>query len=417
MSNNTVRVPQLAWYENNELELDFPASWNLTVCYMSGHDRPKLNDEGFREAFANPIGTKPIRELARGKNDVVILFDDMARSTRIAGIVPYVLEELEEAGIRDSNVRFISALGAHGALNRIDFAKKLGEEVLSRFPVYNHNVYENCTFLGNTSRGTPISLNNEVMGCDLKIGIGSIVPHPLTGFSGGAKIILPGVASIDTIMHNHGILIGEALARQEEIWKWIGKPGPNDLRQDAGEAAQMAGLDIIIDALMNGRGETTALVVGDPVEAHEEGIKIAREIYATPSLEGQDIAVMNTYTKASEAFLALPLASHVLQGGRGDLVLIANAPEGQVTHYLAGGFGKNTGGKLWFPRTEMPPNITRIIILTPYKDIAGSGWLSAPDSIVWKKTWPDVLELLKESHSDGAKVVVVPDATLQYFRE
>ncbi|UCD56111.1 MAG: DUF2088 domain-containing protein, partial [Candidatus Hydrogenedentota bacterium] len=269
----------------------------------------------------------------------------------------------------------------------------------------------------NTSRGTPISINNEVMGCDLKIGIGSIVPHPLTGFSGGAKIILPGVASIDTITHNHGILIGEALARQEEIWKWIGKTGPNDLRQDAGEAAQMAGLDIILDALMNGRGETTGLVVGDAIGAHVEGIKLAREIYATPSIEGQDIAVMNTYAKASEAFLTLPLASHVLQGGRGDLVLIANAPEGQVTHYLAGGFGKKTGGRLWFPRTEMPPNITRIIILTPYKDIAGSGWLTAPESILWKKTWPEVLELLTETYGDGAKVAVVPDATLQYFKE
>ena len=417
MSNNTVRVPQLAWYENNELELQFPPSWDLTVCYMSGHNRPRLDDNGFRKSFANPIGTKPIREIARGKSEVAILFDDMARATRIAEIVPYVLEELKAAGIQDSGIRFISALGAHGALNRIDFAKKLGEEVLNRFPVYNHNAYENCTDLGTTSRGTPIAINKEVMGCDFKIGIGSIVPHPLTAFSGGAKIILPGVASMDTIMHNHGILIGEALARQEEIWKWIGKPGPNDLRTDAGEAARMAGLDIIIDALMNGKGETTALVVGDPIDAHEEGIKLARDIYATPSIEGQDIAVMNTYAKASEAFLALPLASHVLQGGRGDLVLMANAPEGQVTHYLAGGFGKNTGGRLWFPRTEMPPNITRIIILTPYKDIAGSGWLTAPESIEWAKTWPEVLKLLEETHGDGTRVAVVPDATLQYFSE
>lgn len=414
---NTVRLPQLAWYENNEFELEFPSSWEVTVCYMNGHNRPPLSEEGFREAFANPIATKPIRELGQGKSEVGILFDDMARGTRIAEIVPYVLQELEAAGIKDSSIRFISALGAHGALTRIDFVKKLGEAVLSRFPVYNHNPYENCTFLGNTSRGTPLAINSEFMGCDLKIGIGSIVPHPLTGFSGGGKIILPGVAHVDSITHNHGTLTANAMVRGEDIGTWIGKFEANELRLDAEEATRMAGLDIKIDAVINGRGETTALFVGDPISAHAEGIKLAREVYATQPVEGQDIAVMNTYTKASEAFLALPLSSRLLKGGRGDLVLIANAPEGQVTHYVAGGFGKKTGGRLWLPRTSLPPNVTRLIVFTPYIDIAGGGWLASPESIVWAKTWPEVLELLSETHGDSARVAVVPDATMQYFAQ
>ncbi len=417
MTKNTVRVPQLAWYEDNEIELRFPESWEVTTCYMRGHDRPHLSTKGFREAFANPIGTRPIRELARGKSDVVILFDDMARATRTAEIVPYVLEELEAAGVEDSSIRFIAALGAHGALNRIDFAKKLGEEVLSRFPVYNHNPYENCTFLGNTSRGTPLAINSEFMGCDLKIGIGCIVPHPLTGFSGGGKIVLPGVASMDSIAYSHGNLIAEAMARGEDIITWIGKTEDMDLRLDANEAAQMAGLDVKIDAVMNGRGMTTALFVGDPTAAQAEGIKLASEVYATQPLEGQDVAVMNTYAKANEAFLALPLAMMLLRGGGGDLVLIANAPEGLVTHYLAGSFGRKTGGRLWLARTSPPPNVDRIIILTPYIDMAGAGWLAPPECIFWAKTWPEVLDLLAEKHGDRAKVGVVPDATLQYFTQ
>ena len=354
MTRNTIRVPQQAWYENNELELQFPASWDVTTCYMRGHNRPPLSEQGFREAFANPIGTKPIRELARGKSEVVILFDDMSRPTRIAEIVPYLLEELEAAGVKDDSIRFIAALGSHGALTRVDFAKKLGEAVLGRFPVYNHNPYENCTFLGNTSRGTPLAVNSEFMGCDLKIGIGSILPHPLTGFNGGGKIILPGVASMDSIAYNHGTLTAEAMARGEDIGTWIGKFEENELRLDAAEAARMAGLDIKIDAVINGRGETVALFVGDPTSAHIEGVKLAKEVYATQPVEGQDIAVMNTYAKASEAFLALPLSSRLLQGGMGDLVLIANAPEGQVTHYLAGAFGRKTGGSSGFREPPYP---------------------------------------------------------------
>jgi nickel-dependent lactate racemase len=238
MGTKTVRLPQLAWYENNEFEIQFPDSWEVTICYMKGHDRPLLNDQGFREAFANPIGTRPIRELARGKNDVVILFDDMSRPTKIARIIPYVLEELEAAGIKDSSIRFIAAVGTHGALNRIDFVKKLGEEVVSRFPIYNHNPYENCTPLGSTSRETPLAVNSDFMGCDFKISIGSILPHYLTGFSGGGKIIMPGVASIDTMFHNHGIIAAESIARGEAMETWSTKFETNEFRLDMAEAAE-----------------------------------------------------------------------------------------------------------------------------------------------------------------------------------
>lgn len=410
-------MPRLAWHDNDELELQFPSSWEVTTCYMRGHDRPRLNGDGFLAAFANPIDTRPIRELARGKNEVVIVFDDMARPTRIAEIIPYVLDELEAAGVKDSSIRFIAALGAHGALTRIDFAKKLGEDVLSRFPVYNHNPYENCTSLGNTSMGTPLAVNSEFMSCDFKVGIGSILPHPLTGYSGGGKLILPGVASIDSFAYNHGNLIAEALARGEDMVGWIGRFEANDLRLDVEEAARMAGLDIIINAVINGRGETTALFVGDPVSTHHEGIKLAREVYATQSVEGQDVAVMNTYAKANEAFLALPLSMILLRGGGGDLVLIASAPEGQVTHYLAGAFGNKTGGRLWFSRTTPPPNVDRVIMFTPYMDMAGASWVAPPECISWARTWPEVLELLTEKHGDSTKVAVVPDATMQYFTE
>ena len=106
---------------------------------MKGGERKKLTPEEMEKAFLHPIGTKPISELARGKKEVVILFDDLARPTPVYEIVPFVLRELEKAGISDRQVRFIAALGAHGAHTANDFRKKLGEEVLDRFPVYNHH--------------------------------------------------------------------------------------------------------------------------------------------------------------------------------------------------------------------------------------------------------------------------------------
>jgi nickel-dependent lactate racemase len=415
MATTTVRVPQLAWYGNSELALDFPESWRVTVCRMKGHDRPALGEDAIREAFSRPSGSRPIRELARGRKQVAVLFDDMSRPTRADRLVPYLLEELEAAGVKDGDVRFIAAVGAHGALTRLDFAKKLGEAVPERFPVYNHNPYENCTYLGETSRGTPVSINAEVMGCDLKIGIGCILPHPLTGFGGGGKIVLPGVAAIDTITAHHANLIAEAFARGEDVGTGLGVFDGNPLRLDVAEAAAMAGLDIKIDTVVNGRGETAGLFIGEPESAHIEGARLAQEVYATRPAESPDIVVLNTYCKASEVVLAVPLLPQLLGDRRADVVLIANAPEGQVTHYVARSFGRNVGGRLWLPRTSLPPNVDRLILLTGYGELAGADWLAPLESIIWARSWPEALDRLRELHGESATVAVVPDATMQYF--
>jgi nickel-dependent lactate racemase len=415
MNTTTVRVPELAWYGNGELELDFPASWQVSVCQMRGHDRPRLGDAAIRGAFSRPFGASTISELARDRRQVAILFDDMSRPTRSAQLIPCILEELEAAGVGDGDVRFIAAVGAHGPLTRLDFAKKLGEEVLERFPVYNHNPYENCTYLGETSRGTPVSVNTEVMGCDLKIGIGCILPHPLTGFGGGGKIVLPGVASIDTIAAHHANLIAEAFARGEDVGTGLGVFDENPLRLDVAEAAAMAGLDIKIDTVVNGRGEMAGLFVGEPVTAHTDGVKMAREAYATRPAESPDVVVLNTYCKASEVVLAVPLLPQLLGDSRADVVLIASAPEGQVTHYLARSFGSRIGGRLWLPRTSLPPSVNRLIVLTRYRELSGADWLAPLESVIWAKTWPEVVDRLKEFHGESASVAVVPDATMQYF--
>ena len=191
-----ISLPQLAWHGVKELKIALPDSWQVEVCNMAGYNRPPLNPAAIKKAVGSPIGMAPLREYARGKKEVVILFDDMTRVTRVAEIVPHVLAELAAAGIKDSQIRFIAAGGCHGALNRVDFVKKLGEDVLKRFPVYNHNPFDNCVYAGTTTGGTKVNINAEVMQCDLKIGIGSIVPHEMAGFGGGSKIVLPGVACL-----------------------------------------------------------------------------------------------------------------------------------------------------------------------------------------------------------------------------
>jgi nickel-dependent lactate racemase len=409
-----VKVPQLPWYGDTELELDFPDLWEVVVTRMAGENARMLSGQQIREALQHPIGSRRLAQLARGKKEVCILFDDLTRPTKAGNIVPCVLEELREGGIREQNIRFIAALGLHGAMKLMDFQKKLGDEIPKRFLVFNHNPHENCTYLGDTSHGTPVSVNSEFMACDLRIAIGCIVPHPTAGFGGGGKMIMPGIAHVDSIAANHRNLcqITESGGMVFDNW---GRVDDNSQRLDMEEISQMARLDFSVNAIVNMRRETVGLFAGDLVEAHRAGVKIARNIYATKAVEPADIVVVNAYVKANEAALVVTLGSKMLKESGGDLVVTANIPEGQICHYLLRSFGKDMGGQLWRKQTELPTRVKRMYALGPYLDKAGLDWVGPIDRISILDSWSEILAELQKNYKDKAKVVVIPDGTLQYF--
>lgn len=397
---NLIRLPQLPWEGPGELELPLPDSWEVEVCNIAGYNRPALNDEQIRASITRLIGSPPIREIARGKNEVVIIFDDMTRITRVARIVPFVLEELAEAGIPDSRIRFVVALGSHGPLERPDLVKKLGETTVSRFPVYNHNAFDYCTYAGTTSRGTKVYINSEVMRCDFKIVIGSVVPHRAVIYSGGGKKIVPGVASVDTIVANH------RLPRSEEY-------ETNQMRLDLEEASQLVGVDVLIECIVNLWGDSVAIFAGAEAPAHAAAVQEAKANYLAPKAEDKDIVIANVYAKANEASTGFKVHTSVSQNG-GDMVIIANTPRGQVNHYLMGWWGKNTGGKLK-PKTKVPPFINRLILFTEYPSKIDLENFEDSPRVMLMSNWDDVLQMLQDAHGDAARVAVYPNADILYF--
>ena len=410
---NTVKLPQLAWYGVRELELPLPQSWQVATGNMAGYNRPHMRPAEIMDAITNPIGMPPLRDFARGKHEVVILFDDMARVTRVAEIVPYVLEELAAAGIPDSRLRFVAACGCHGAMNRLDFARKLGEATLSRFPVYNHDPFDNCVDVGTTTGGTRVLINAEVMKCDLKIGIGSIVPHIMAGFGGGGKILLPGVAAFETIQALHS---QRTHARQREAVPPVSGMGileDNPRRRDIDEAVALAHLDVKIDTIVNLWGETVAIFAGKPSQAYAAGLKEAIAHYLTPPLKDKDIVIANTFAKANEAISGLLIAFPVVSQRGGDVVLIANAPDGQMTHYLMGPFGETIGGQLRL-RMKPPPNVNRLILFSEYPELSSRNYFEDTGKVLLRHRWEDVLRLLQEQHGANARIAVYPNSDIQY---
>lgn len=404
----TITLPQLPWHGTRDLVLPFPDAWNVDISHMTGHGRPALTPSEIERAVRGPIGMPPLREYAAGKNEVVIIFDDMARVTRVSGIVPHVLTELAAAGVPDEKIRFVCANGCHGALDRLDFVKKLGEGVVARFPVYNHSPFTNCLHAGTTSAGTPLSFNAEVMGCDLKIGIGSVVPHIMAGFGGGNKIVLPGVASYETILALHTPRRGGT-----STVSGMGSTADNPRRQDIDEAAAIIGLDMICDALVNGYGETAALFAGAPGPCYRAALAAAREHYLTRPARGKDIVILNSFAKASEGVSGLLIGPPSLKEEGGDIVLIANAPDGQMPHYLMGPWGNSIGGRLQL-RMKLPDNVRRLFIFTEYPEPASRYYIEDLDRLNLVNDWERLLQLLADGSPARPEVAVYPNADIQY---
>ncbi|MEM3587772.1 MAG: lactate racemase domain-containing protein [Candidatus Jordarchaeaceae archaeon] len=413
-----ISLMQNPWYGDNALELELPPDWEVTICGMVGEKKPALKEEQIISALRNPIGTKPLNKLAEGKKEVVIIFDDMTRPTKVSEIASLILEELKKGGIKGDHVRFICANGAHGTYNREDFSKKLGEEIVEEYPVFNHNPYSNLDYLGHTKYGTPVEINAEAMSCDLKIGIGGIVPHPQFGFGGGAKIVLPGISSIRTISFNHGDLGGWSAAQNfrdlhptcQMVYGRLN--AENILRQDSEEAAKMVGMDIVVNVLFDFKRNATDVFAGNVVEAQRKGVEEAIIHYRTQITQTPNIVISNAYSKASESAIASWPSAIMKEGGI--LVIVCNTPTGQVSHYVHGRWGINrVGGSLWLPPPGILSRVGKVIILSNYHE--KQPWLEMflPEKTVKFRTWEETLEEIKNTLKEKPRVAVFPDATIQ----
>jgi len=412
MTEQRIRIPIKAWYGDEEMELHFPENWQIHECRMAGHDTPPISDEQMAEALNHPIGTKTIKELARGKKRVVILFDDLTRPAPTWRILPMVLTQLHEAGIKDDQIRFVTAYANHAAMSQEDFVKKLGKEVVKRYRIYNHNTYEHLTDVGKTSRNTPVLINREVMSCDLKIAIGGLIPHLGAGFGGGAKMVLPGVAGIVSAGHNH-CEIGKIAGDRSKIKFCHGEIDTNELRLDLEEAARMVGLDMKIDLLVNNRREIIGVFAGDFIAQHRAGVERARTLYATPVVDNSDIVVMNAYPIENQPIKAIWPGRLALKAG-GLAVVIAQSVEGMAPHYLAGRFGTDYGGRMWNPpKNLLVPQAARLIVCSSYLSRTDLDFYGPPENVIPCQSWAEVRRLLSESYPGAAKVAVYPYTAIQ----
>ncbi|MBI2851475.1 MAG: nickel-dependent lactate racemase [Chloroflexi bacterium] len=270
-------------YGDSALTARIPTK-NIAFALKRKHARG-LADEtsALLEAVRHPTTAPPLSDCVSRGDKVVVIVTDNTRPCPDDRLLPPILAELEKKLPRE-NITIIVALGLHPPLSTEELIKKLGRNIVSGYRVLNHDATDTVN-IGTTSRGTPVEVNRQVLEADFRISTGFIEPHFFAGFSGGSKSLSPGVGGPKSIYHNHGYeMIEHQLSR-------AGILQGNPVHEDIVEQAGMAGLNFIVNVLLNESKQITHVVAGDPVQAHEKGCQIERELAGVEVDHKVDITV------------------------------------------------------------------------------------------------------------------------------
>src|SRR5690349_13248286 len=235
-------------------------------------------------ALADPIGTRPLAALARGRTDACILICDITRPVPNKLILPPVLRTLEAAGMPRDQILILNATGLHRPNEGVELVEMVGEEVVLNYRIENHHgkVKGEHTYPGTTPNGVPAWIDTRYVQADLKITTGLIEPHLMAGYSGGRKVICPGIAALETVSVWHGPRFLEHPNAD------CGVVAGNPVHEENTRIALMAGCDFIVNVCLDGQRQITWVGAGDMIAAWEEGVRFVEGVVKVAVTEPLD---------------------------------------------------------------------------------------------------------------------------------
>ncbi len=315
-------------YGRTGLDVDLPDERVVrSLAYKDAQPLPAPGQE-LQRVLAEPNGTPPLAQLAAGRSSACIVICDITRPVPNEMILLPVLETLEQAGIARDQILILIATGLHRPNEGDELVEMVGQQIVDRYRIENHfgQQLDEHTHLGQSPRGVPIWIDSRYVQADLKLTIGLIEPHLMAGFSGGRKLICPGIAALETVKAWHspqflehpradcGILDGNPV-HEENTW-----------------IARKAGCDFIVNVVMDAERRPLKFVAGGMEAAFLEGVDFVREIVTDTVREPVDIVVTSSagypldttfYQSVKGMTGALPI---VKQGGT--IIIAASLTEG-----------------------------------------------------------------------------------------
>ena len=307
-------------FGNQIIELDIPEE---NLCFnlkRNSFQTENSEEEEIKRALENPVGSKRLKEIVQKESSVVIMVDDRTRKTPQKRILPFVLDELNAAGVKNSQIKLIIATGTHRDMTKEEILERFGQEIIDRVVIENHDCLNNLVDKGVTRRGTKIIVNKNALDADIRIAVGASLPHHPTGWSGGAKMFLPGVAGKETVNAMH--LLGATEAQLGNVM--------TPMREEMEDFATEVGLHFIVNVLLNEKDELVKVVSGHFIEAHREIVRWGMRLNGVEFQEKADITLSSTYpfdydlTQADKGMFS---AERATKAG-GEIILLSPCHEG-----------------------------------------------------------------------------------------
>jgi nickel-dependent lactate racemase len=313
------------------LALELPEGFRYQV--LEARSAVPLPDPGaaIERALDSPLAGPPLGQLAKGKTSAAISVCDITRPAPNREVLPPLLARLAAAGMARERITILIATGLHRPATETEIEEICGEWVAGEYRVVNHHARELAEhrYLGDTASGTPVFIDRRFLSADLHITLGFIEPHLMLGFSGGRKLIAPGLAAEETIK----VLHSSKFMRDSRAVE--GSVEENPLHRELLEIARMARHDFLVDAALargTGHRPIAALFAGEPVAAHRLGMEFVSKVM----LETLDEPVDAVITTAAgypldltfyQAIKGITAASHIVKPG-GRILLLAECAEG-----------------------------------------------------------------------------------------
>lgn len=416
---NVISLRTHEWYGDKLEQFELPEGWHVSWYHSKGYQDPVLSAAELKSAIQNPIGTKPLREIAAGKTTATIAVDDMCRPTPTYEVVPHIIAELNAAGIKDQNILFVMAHGCHMLMSPSSVALKIGTEAARRHPWVNHNVWENLVDLGKTKAGNQIQVDSNFYNADVKITLSGLKRHGAPGYGGGPKLCLPGLSGVKTIRYMHNEVKQAPRPRTGPDGIPIWHVYENEQRQDMIDVSRAIGIDFSVQQCYNEDRRLVRVVSGDIVKAHHEACRYAIPAKGTVFAKNADILIVNCYPRGEQLHEMFSWASAGVKDG-GSVVVINQYPPGETVWHFNDqlSISKSGGGNYFKARAGRRARYSNLGQLLLYSQYLTERELSdplMPPETIGCRSWADVLERLRKKHSGSSvEVAVYPAAGTQH---
>jgi lactate racemase len=321
-------------FGNREIEFEYdPAQWEVLTPPES--DLLPVSQNDILVGMSNPIDGQPLEEIVDIGEKVIIVVSDSTRATGSDLFLPFLIGRLLECGLRVSDISLIFATGIHRSPNEDEKRQLLSNAVFESIVQYEHNPHDQSEliYLGDTPLGTRVEINRRIVEADHVILTGSINYHYFAGFTGGRKSVLPGLASVAAIEHNHLLALNfesESALRRAGVGP--GRLNGNFVHEDMEHACAMLAPSFLVNTILNEKNEIVQLFCGDWRNAHRRGCAEYASRHTTYIDEKRDLMIASCGgwpkdINLIQAHKALDMAVGALKDG-GDIILLAECREG-----------------------------------------------------------------------------------------